>query len=200
VRCRVIEHVRWRSEHDSGASGSSSAVRWAWVCSFFVPWHLSNLASARKFGVAPMVAAELGLGSLLLAYTLGGDPDKWIGLVVIAMLVAALPIGISPRRPTAYVIACGALAASSLAWSAYVVLPTPLLVVYAAACWFLLPLPRRRRARVDALPDDHPSRSSLDHWSPILTRTDGYPIVTATPPRLCPSPTARCASTMSSNE
>ena len=31
-------------------------------------------------------------------------------------------------------------------------------------------------------------------------RGDGYPIVTATPPRLCPSPTARCASTMSSSE
>jgi hypothetical protein len=31
VRCRAIEHGRWHSEHDSGAS---SAVRWAWVCSF----------------------------------------------------------------------------------------------------------------------------------------------------------------------
>jgi hypothetical protein len=57
--------------------------------------------------------------------------DQWSGLLVIAMLVAALPIGIGPRRPTAYVIVCGALAASSLAWSAYVFVPTPLLLVYA---------------------------------------------------------------------
>ena len=41
VRCRAIEHVRWRSEHDSGASGSSSAVRWAWVCSFLFPGFVS---------------------------------------------------------------------------------------------------------------------------------------------------------------
>jgi hypothetical protein len=38
VRCRAAEHGRRRSEHDSGASGSSSAVRWARVCSFSVPW------------------------------------------------------------------------------------------------------------------------------------------------------------------
>ena len=35
VRCRVVEHGPWRSEHGSGASGPSGAVRWAWVCSFF---------------------------------------------------------------------------------------------------------------------------------------------------------------------
>jgi hypothetical protein len=38
VRCCAVEHGRWHSEHDSGASGSSSAVQWARVCSFFVPW------------------------------------------------------------------------------------------------------------------------------------------------------------------
>jgi hypothetical protein len=94
----------------------------------------SNLASARKLRVASTVVAEVALGAALAGYTLGDNLDKFRvgGLLVIAMLVAALPIGIGPRRPTAYVIVCGALAALSLAWSAYVVLPTPLMLVYSA--------------------------------------------------------------------
>jgi hypothetical protein len=56
VRCRAAEHARGRSEHDSGASGSSSAVRWAWVCSFFVP---SPTFSAFAWPVAHQSNKEL---------------------------------------------------------------------------------------------------------------------------------------------
>jgi hypothetical protein len=55
-RCRTAEHARGRSEHDSGASGSSSAVRWAWVCSFFVP---SPTFSAFAWAVAHQSNKEL---------------------------------------------------------------------------------------------------------------------------------------------
>jgi hypothetical protein len=95
---------------------------------------LSNLASARKFCVAATVLAELALGAALAPYTTGDNPDELrvAGLLAIAMLVAALPIGIRPRRPAAYVIVCVALAALSLAWSAYLFVPTPLMLVYSA--------------------------------------------------------------------
>jgi len=56
VRCSAAEHGRGRSEHDSGASGSSSAVRWAWVCSFFVP---SPTFSAFAWAVAHQSNKEL---------------------------------------------------------------------------------------------------------------------------------------------
>jgi hypothetical protein len=93
-----------------------------------------NLASARKFCVVPTVVAEVAFGQGFAGYALGDDADRFRvgGLLVIAMVVAALPIGIGARRPAAYVIVCAALAACSLAWSAFVVLPTPLMLVYSA--------------------------------------------------------------------
>src|SRR5665811_1560495 len=81
VRCRAVEHGRWRSEHDSGASGSSSAVRWARVCSFFVP---SSTFSAFAWAVAHQRnkerrAAPMGWpGTPLLAgYRDGGRSTKY---------------------------------------------------------------------------------------------------------------------------
>ena len=51
VPCRAAEHARGRSEHDSGASGSSSAVRWAWVCSLFCS--LADVLRIRLAGGSP---------------------------------------------------------------------------------------------------------------------------------------------------
>jgi hypothetical protein len=78
VHCRAVEHGRWRFEHDSGASGSSSAVRWARVCSFFVP---SPTSSAFTWAVAQRTASTpMGWlpGTLLLAgYRDGGRSTNY---------------------------------------------------------------------------------------------------------------------------
>ena len=82
VHCRVIEHVRWRFEHDSGASGSSSAVRWARVCSFFVPSQTFSaftwaMAHQRNNGRRAAPMGWLPGTPLLAGYRDGGQSTKY---------------------------------------------------------------------------------------------------------------------------
>jgi hypothetical protein len=75
VRCRAVEHGRWRSEHDSGASGSSGAVAWARVCSFFCSLAdvlRRRLAVARQRNKERRAAPMGWRGTPLLAGNRGG--------------------------------------------------------------------------------------------------------------------------------